>query len=67
MDYQTTDGHAMLLHYVTSYITKWQDASHIDSLYSYKLQGYEAAVKHLMSNRPAEPEMWFELSSKKIT
>ena len=67
MDYQTTDGHAMLLRYVTSYVTKWQDASYIDSLYSYKLQGYQAAVRHLMSNRPAEPEMWFELSSKKVT
>ena len=66
MDYQITDGNAMLLRYVTSYVTKWQDASHIDSLYSYKLQDYKAAVKHLMSNRPAEPEMWLELSSKKV-
>jgi hypothetical protein len=66
MDYQTTDGVAMLLRYVTSYVTKWHDASQIDSLYSYKVTGYEAAVKHLMTNQPAEPEMWFELSNRKV-
>ena len=57
MDYQTTDGIGMLLRYVTSYVTEWHDACNIESLYSYKLKGYEAAIEHLMSNQPAEPEI----------
>ena len=66
MDYQTTDGVAMLLRYVTSYITKSHDCTNIDSLYSYKLEGRQAAMRYLMRNMPAEPEMWFFLFSKKV-
>ena len=65
MDYQTTDGVAMLLRYVTSYVSKSQDATEIDSMYSYELQGRQAAVHYLMQNTPAEPEMWFFLFPKK--
>ena len=42
MDYQTTDGVGMLLRYVTSYVTEWHDACNIESLYSYKLKGYDS-------------------------
>lgn len=66
MDYQTTDGVAMLLRYVSSYVTKFHDDIPIDSLYSYKLQGRQAAIRYLISNQPTEPEMWFFLSAKKI-
>lgn len=37
MDYQTTNGVAMLLRYVTSYVTKFQDSLSIDSMYSYEV------------------------------
>lgn len=35
------------------------------ALYSYELQGRKAAVRYLMQNTPAEPEMWFFLFPKK--
>ena len=66
MDYQTTDGAAMLLHYVTSYVTKFQESVSLDSLYSYELEGRQAATRYLMCETPAEPEMWFFLYTKKI-
>ena len=44
MDYQTTDTVVMLPIYLSSYVTKWQDGTSIDSLYSYKLQGCQAAI-----------------------
>ena len=66
MDFQTTDGVAMLLRYVTSYVAKSQDATQIDSMYLYELQGRQAAVHYLMQNTPAEPEMWFFLFPKKV-
>lgn len=66
MDYQVTDGIGMLLRYVSSYVSKTHDATTIDSLYSYNLTGSHAAIKSLMTNKPAEPEMWFHLSSRKI-
>ena len=66
MDYQTTDGVGMLLRYVSSYVTKFCDDTLIDSLYSYKLQGRQAAIRYLISNQLEEPEMWFFLYSKKV-
>ena len=44
MDYQTTDGVAMLFRYVTSCVTKSHDSISIDSMYSYEIQGREAAT-----------------------
>ena len=66
MDYQTTNGVGMLLRYVSSYVTKFRDDTPIDGLYSYNLQGRQAAIRYLISNQPAEPEMWFFLFSKKV-
>ena len=66
MDYQTTDGVAMLLRYVTSYVTKSHDSTVIDSMYSYEVQGRQAALRYLMSDQPAEPGMWSFLFSKKV-
>ena len=51
MDYQTTDGVGMLAR-----IKKFRDDTPIDSLYSYKLQGRQAAIRYLISNQLAEPE-----------
>ena len=67
MDFQTTNGKAMLLSYVTSYITKWQDGLGPDALYSYHISGGQAAVHYAMDVKPAEPEMWLALSSTKIS
>ena len=66
MDFQTTDGVGMLLTYVTSYVSKWQDSINVDSLYSYHLEGRQAAIRYLLTMSPAEPEMWLFLSSTKI-
>ena len=65
MDYQTTDGVAILLRYVTSYVSKSHDARKVDSMNSYQLQGRQAAVRYLMQNTPSEPEIWFFLFQKK--
>ena len=66
MDVQTTDGRSMLLRYVTSYVTKWQDAYSDDSLYSMHLTSYMAAYRHLREMTPCEPEMWVHLTARKI-
>lgn len=44
MDFQTTDGRAMLLRYVSSYVTKWQDGISTDALYAYHISGGQAAI-----------------------
>ena len=67
MDFQTTDGRAMLLRYVTSYVTKSQDGIDTDSLYSPHISGGQAATRYVMDMKPAEPEMWLALSSTKIS
>ena len=60
-------GLAMLLRCVTSYVAKCQDATQVDGLYSYELQGRKAAVRYLMQNTPAEPEIWVFLFPKKAS
>lgn len=66
MDVQAADGHGMLLKYVSSYVSKSQDAYHSQCLYSPHTTSYQAAYRHLKEMRPLEPEMWMSLSSKKI-
>lgn len=66
MDFQTTDGIAMLLRYVTSYVTKSHDSQTIDSMYSYHLEGRDAAARYLMRHKRAEPEMCFSFWVKKL-
>ena len=66
MDFQITDGRAMLLRYVTSYVTKWQDGISADSLFSYHISGGQAVTRYVTDMKPAEPEMWLALSPKKI-
>ena len=57
MDFQTTDGRAMLLSYVTSYVTKWQDGIGTEALYSPNISSDQAAICYVMDMKPAEPEM----------
>lgn len=47
MDFQTTDNRAMLLRYVTSYVTKWRDGMNNDSLYSSNITGGQAAIRYV--------------------
>ena len=66
MDVQISDGHGMLLKYVSSYVTKAHDAYKSDCLYTPHTSAFEAAFRHLKEMAPLEPEMWLCMSSKKI-
>lgn len=66
MDVQSSDGHDLLLKYVSSYITKAHGAYHSESLYTAHVAPYEAAYRHLKQLAPLEPETWLAMSSKKI-
>ena len=48
MDFQTTDGRAMLLRYVTSYVTKHQDGIDRDSLHFFHISGGQAAIRYVI-------------------
>ena len=67
MDIQFADGKAMLLRYVTSYVSKWKDAYSIDALYSHHVTPYQAAYRHLEEMQPCEPEMWLQMSPIKFS
>jgi hypothetical protein len=66
MDVQFSDGHGMLLKYVSSYVTKAHDAYNSGALYTVHTTPYQAAFRYLKEMAPLEPEMWLSLSSKKI-
>ena len=67
MDIQFADGKAMLLRYVTSYVSKWKDAYSNDALYSHHVTPYQAAYRHLEEMQPCEPEMWLQMSPIKFS
>ena len=67
MDIQFSDGKAMLLRYVTSYVSKWKDAYSNDALYSRYVTPYQAAYRHLKEMQPCEPEMWMHMSPIKFS
>lgn len=64
-DVQVADGKAMLLKYVTSYVTKMHEACTSEGFYSSDVTGYQAAHSFLRTVRPLAPEMIFQLSSIK--
>ena len=66
MGVQCSDGHGMVLKYVSSYVTKAHDAYNSEVLYSVHTTPYQAAFRYLKEMSPLEPEMWLPLSSKKI-
>ena len=66
LDVQSSDGKAMLLKYVTSYVAKWHDAVKTQQLYSVDLGAYQAAASFLKNMHPLEPEMVLQLTSIKI-
>lgn len=65
-DVQLADGKAMLLKYVSSYVTKMHDSSTSEALYCKDVTGYQAAHSFLRTVTPLEPEMVFQLSNIKV-
>ena len=65
-DVQLADGKAMLLKYVSSYVTKMHDSATSEGLYCKDVTGYQAAHSFLRTVRPLEPEMVLQLSNIKV-
>ena len=65
-DVQLADGKAMLLKYVSSYVTKMHESATSEGLYCKDVTGYQAAHSFLCAVRPLEPEMVFQLSNIKV-
>ena len=65
-DVQLADGKALLLKYVSSYVTKMHESATSEGLYCNDVTGYQAANSFLRTVTPLEPEMIFELSSTKV-
>ena len=66
MDVQLAGEGAMLMRYVTSYVSKFKDSQTTEALYSTHLQPAQAAYRHLRDMKPCEPEMIMSLSSQKM-
>lgn len=66
MDVQSSNGKAMLLKYVTSYVSKCHNVVKTQQLYSRDLGAYQAATSFLKNMHPLEPEMILQLTSMKI-
>ena len=65
-DVQLADGKAMLLKYVSSYVTKMHESATSEALYCKDVTGYQAANSFLRTVTPLEPEMVFQLSTIKV-
>lgn len=65
MDVQSSNGHGMVLKYVSSYVSKCHDGFKSDCLYTAHTTPYQAAFRHLKEQSILEPEMWLAMSSKK--
>ena len=65
-DVQLADGKALLLKYVSSYVTKMHESATSEGLYCTDVTGYQAAHSFLRTVTPLEPEMVFQLSNIKV-
>ena len=65
-DVQLADGKALLLKYVSSYVTKMHESATSEGLYCRDVTGYQAAHSFLRTVTPLEPEMVFQLSNIKV-
>ena len=65
-DVQLADGKALLLKYVSSYVTKMHESATSEGLYCNGVTGYQAANSFLRTVTPLEPQMIFELGSTKV-
>lgn len=66
MDVQTSDGHGMILRYVTSYVSKWSETFHNTSLFNNDINASHAAFRYLINLQVCEPEMWTLMLNSKI-
>ena len=57
----------MILQYVASDVSKWQDAYSNDAIFSTHIGPHQAAYRHVRTLKPLEPEMWLALSSIKMS
>ena len=64
-DIQSSDGHDLLLQYVSSYVIKTHDDAIGQSLYDADLDARNAAFRFIVQHHPCEPEMWFYMSNFK--
>ena len=55
MDVQTTDGRGMILRYVASYVSKWSETFHRDSMFAREVIPYSAAFRYLVNLTSCEP------------
>lgn len=67
MDLQFSNGNDMLLRYVSSYVSKWQDGYTSERLFSKLTSPYQAAYRHTKETNVCEPEMWLYMSSIKMS
>ena len=65
-DVQLADDKAMLLKYVSSYVTKMHEAATVEGLYCTDVTGFQAANSFLRTVHPLAPEMAFQLSNLKV-
>ena len=63
---QLADGKALLLKYVSSYVTKMHESATSEGLCCTDVTGYQAAHSFLRTVTPLEPEMVFQLSNIKV-
>lgn len=66
MDVQSTNGKAMLLKYVTSYVSKWKDGVGREGLFEKNVTGSQAAFKFVVESHPGAPQMAMTLNSTKV-
>ena len=64
MDVRCSNGEGMILKYVTSYFSKWQNTFNRDSLFNRNIHATHIALQHLMTLNVCEPEMLFFSSAK---
>ena len=67
MDVQFSDGNNTLLQYVSSYVSKWQDAYSTDKLFSRLTSPYQATYRHIKELNVWKPEMFLCMSSIKMS
>ena len=65
-DVQLADGKALLLKYVSSYVTKMHESATSEGLYCTDVTGYQAPHSFLRTVTPLEQEMVFQLSNIKV-
>ena len=63
---QVVDGKAMLLKYMTLYVTKMHDTSTSEGLYCSDISRFQAANSFLRTISPLAPEMILQLSAFKV-